>query len=55
MHLTLCLSFQVLVIQTLCYENSNVNVILGGIIMIVIFFILCSFIAMIIEYTKNLE
>ena len=54
-YLTFCLSFQILVIQTLGYEKSHYTHILGGITTIVIFFILCSFIAMLIVYTTNLD
>ena len=53
--LSFCLAFQILVIQTLGYEKSHYTHILGGITMIVIFFVVCSFIAMLIVYTTNLE
>ena len=54
-YLTCCLSFQILVVQTLGYNKTNYMQFLGGTTLIVIYFILCSFIAMIIVYTKNLE
>ena len=52
---TFCLSLQILVIQTIGYDKTDYAHILGGIIMIVIFFILCSFTAVTIVYMKNLE
>ena len=51
--LTLSLTLQILVIQTLGYYKYDH--ILGGICMIMIYFVLCSFIAMLIVYTTNLE
>ena len=54
-YLTFCLTFQILVIQTLGYEKFQYTHILGGITMIVLFFIICSFTAMLIVYTTNLE
>ena len=52
---TFCLSLQILVVQTIGYDKTNTAHILGGFTMIVLFFILCSFTAMTIVYTKNLE
>ena len=52
---TFCLFLQILLIQTLGYDKTNYAHILGGITMIVIFFILCSFIGVTIVYMKNLE
>ena len=42
-------------IQTIGYDKTNYAHVLGGTIMIVLFFVLCSFTAVTIIYTKNLE
>ena len=54
-YLTICLSFQILVVQTLGYNKTGFMQYFGGATLIVIYFILCSFIAMIFVYTRNLE
>ena len=54
-YLSVILAIQFLVVQTVGYNNFSIGRILGGISMTVLFFLFCSFIAMIIVYTKNLE
>ena len=52
---TFCLFFQILVVQTIGYDKTDTAHILGSFTMIVLFFIMCSFTAVTIVYTKNLE
>ena len=54
-YLTLSLAFQILVIQTYGYEKFDYLHIVGGSIMIAIYFVVCSFVAMVFVYTTNLE
>ena len=54
-YMTFCLSFQILLIQTLGYNKISFMHILGGIIAIVLFFMINSFIGVSIVYMKNLE
>ena len=54
-YLSVILAIQLLVIQTVGYNNFSMGQMLGGVCMAVLFFLFCSFIAMIIVYTKNLE
>ena len=54
-YLSIILAIQLLVIQTVGYNNFSMGQMLGGVSMSVLFFLFCSFIAMIIVYTKNLE
>ena len=54
-YLSVILAIHLLVIQPVGYNNFSMEQMLAGICMSVLFFLFCSFLAMIIVYTKNLE
>ena len=54
-YITFILAIQMLVIKTVGYSKFSVSIMLSGLTMVILFFLFCSFIAMIIVYTKNLE